>query len=96
MRPHPNVQHLSEHSWGTAAVADRGQQLEVITHGNPVKVTKPLALGECDPGATIEFRPKIETAPKAFGAVLLSAGLPRTGGSERIELCGYSLKSFRL
>ena len=29
-------------------------------------------------------------------AVLLSAGLPRTSGSERIEPCGYSLKSFRL
>ena len=38
----------------------------------------------------------VSAAPKAFGAVVLSAGLQRTGGSERIELCGYSLKSFRL
>jgi len=28
-----------------ASVADRGQQVEVITHGTPVDVTKPLALG---------------------------------------------------
>jgi hypothetical protein len=79
-----------------ASVADRGQQLEVITHGIPVEVTKPLPLGNVSTVATVEFRPKIETAPKAFGAVLLSAGLPRTGGSERIEVCRYSLKSFRL
>lgn len=28
-----------------ASVADRGEQREVKTHGTPVEVTKPLALG---------------------------------------------------
>ena len=32
----------------------------------------------------------VTPAPKAFGAVLLSTGLQRTGGSERIEPCRYS------
>jgi hypothetical protein len=35
----------SENSCTIACVADRGRQLEVITHGTPVEVTKPLALG---------------------------------------------------
>jgi hypothetical protein len=35
----------SENSCSIASVADRGRQLEVITHGTPVEVTKPLALG---------------------------------------------------
>jgi hypothetical protein len=34
-----------ENSCSIASVADRGQQLEVITHGTPVEVTKPLPLG---------------------------------------------------
>jgi hypothetical protein len=46
------------------ACADRGQQLEVITHGTPVEVTKPLALGNVTAVATVEFRPKIEKQPR--------------------------------
>jgi hypothetical protein len=59
-----------------ASIADRGQQLEVITHGPPVEVSQTSRTRRCDPVATVEFRPKIETAPKTFGAVLLSASLP--------------------
>jgi hypothetical protein len=69
---------------------------EVITHRAPVEVTKPLALGNVTAVDRRIPSKDRKTAPRTFGAVLLSAGLPRTGGSERIELCGYSLKSFRL
>ncbi len=44
MGSHLNIHIYSENSCGTASVADRGQQLEVITHGTPVEVTNPLAL----------------------------------------------------
>ncbi len=36
--------NISENSCSTATGADRGRQLEVITHGTHVEVTNPLAL----------------------------------------------------
>src|SRR5213080_3983775 len=45
MGSHLRFNIYSENSCSIASVADRSQQLEVITHGTPVEVVKPLALG---------------------------------------------------
>jgi hypothetical protein len=44
-----------------ASVADRGQQLQVITHGTPVEITKPLALGN----GTVVVRPVTASKSRA-------------------------------
>jgi hypothetical protein len=45
MGSHLTFNIYAENSCSIASVADRGQQLEVITHGTPVEDGKPFALG---------------------------------------------------
>jgi hypothetical protein len=76
MGSHLTFNTYSENSCSIASVADRGQQLEVIAHGAPVEVTEPLAL---DNVTAVDRRipsKDRKTAPRTFGAVLLSASLP--------------------
>ena len=44
MGSHLTFNIYSENSCSIVSIADRGQQLEVITHRAPVEVAKPLAL----------------------------------------------------
>jgi hypothetical protein len=53
--------------------------MEVTTHGTPVEVTKPLALGNETLWRPSNFRPNIETAPKTPGAVSVVSRLAVTG-----------------
>jgi len=69
----------AENSCIIASVADRGQQLEVITHGTPVEVTEPLALGNV---AAVDRRipsKDRKTAPRTFGAVFVVSQLALNG-----------------